>query len=189
MAEWRLSLKDPMQYPVADTQEQAVHAPKGFAEREREAQQVAGMAAAEGVVTFVTEAFGPAFESPEAAGEALPALAAQPWAALRPVTEAKPAPPARPINKDGRRWPEPKRSAKTLWRFSIAYWRIEGADRAPEGAARQLRRAEQGETLDAKTLRALAHQPLRAVKPQQALDIGLFEVRLPDAPHIVVPDE
>ena len=28
-----------------------------------------------------------------------------------------------------------------------------------------------------------------AVKPQQPLDIGLFETRLPEAPHIVVPDE
>ena len=35
----------------------------------------------------------------------------------------------------------------------------------------------------------MARQPLRPVEPQQPLDIGLFEVRPPDAPHIVMPDE
>ena len=30
---------------------------------------------------------------------------------------------------------------------------------------------------------------LRATKPQQPLDIGLFEVHPPEAPHIVMPDE
>jgi len=178
------SLADPMLYPVADTPEQAMHAPKGFAAREREAHDLAA-----GAIAFVTEAVGPAFETEEAARAAFPALAAQSWASLRPMTGPKPAPPASPINRDGRRWPEPKRRAKTLWRFSIAYWRIEGAERAPVGAARQLRRAEEGEALDAKALRALARQPLRPVKPQQALDIGLFEVRPPEAPHIVMPDE
>ena len=177
-----------MQYPVADTPEQAMHAPKGFAAREREARQIAS-AGLGAEVEFVTEATGPSFASEAAAREALPGLAAQPWASLRPMTEGKPAPPARPINRDGRRWPEPKRRGETLWRFSIAYWRIDGPTQAPQAAARQLRRAEEGEALDAKALRALASQPLFPVKPQQALDIGLFEIRLPDAPHIVMPDE
>ncbi len=39
------------------------------------------------------------------------------------------------------------------------------------------------------TLRTIARQPLRPVEPQQPLDIGLFEIRPPDAPHIVMPDE
>ena len=43
--------------------------------------------------------------------------------------------------------------------------------------------------LDAATLRALSRQPLQPVRPQQPLDIGLFEYRLPEAPHIIVPDE
>jgi hypothetical protein len=43
--------------------------------------------------------------------------------------------------------------------------------------------------MDAETLRAIARQPLRAVAPQQPLDIGLFETRLPENPSIVVPDE
>ena len=32
-------------------------------------------------------------------------------------------------------------------------------------------------------------RPLRPVEPQQPLDIGLFETRLPENPAIVVPDE
>jgi hypothetical protein len=30
---------------------------------------------------------------------------------------------------------------------------------------------------------------MRAAKPQKALDIGLFEFRPPDAPHILIADE
>ena len=48
-------------------------------------------------------------------------------------------------------------------------------------------RQRPAEFRDAK--QAIAHQPLRPVKPQQPLDIGLFEVRLPESPDIVVPDE
>jgi hypothetical protein len=35
----------------------------------------------------------------------------------------------------------------------------------------------------------MTRAPLKPTKPQQPLDIGLFETRLPEAPHIVVPDE
>jgi hypothetical protein len=171
-------------YPVAETPEQALHAPKGFAAREKEARDLAG-----GGVIHVMEPMGPAFETAAAALEAFPNLAAQPWAALRPVLAGKPAPPAKPVNADGRRWPAPKGEAKTLWRFSLAYWRIEGAARAPDDPARKLRRDPEAQGLDAQALRALAHQPLRPARPQRALDIGLFEVRPPDAPHIVMPDE
>ena len=55
--------------------------------------------------------------------------------------------------------------------------------------ARKARRAAGAETLDAGALRALARQPLRPVRPQQPLDVGLFEFRPPDAPHIIMPDE
>jgi hypothetical protein len=30
---------------------------------------------------------------------------------------------------------------------------------------------------------------LRPTRPQKALDIGLFETRPPEAPHIVMPDD
>jgi hypothetical protein len=43
--------------------------------------------------------------------------------------------------------------------------------------------------MDAPALRARLERPLRPVKPQQPLDIGLFEVRPPEAPHILMPDE
>jgi hypothetical protein len=171
-------------YPVAETPEQAIHAPKGFAAREKEARDLAA-----GAVIHVMEAMGPAFETAEAALSAFPSLAAQPWAALRPVAAGKPPPPAKPVNADGRRWPAPRSEGETLWRFSVAYWRIEGAVSAPEEAARKLRRDPEAQGLDVQALRALARQPLRPSRPQRALDIGLFEVRPPDAPHIVMPDE
>ena len=53
--------------------------------------------------------------------------------------------------------------------------------------ARAARKSKQ--PLEPEALRAIAETPLRPTKPQQPLDIGLFEVRPPDAPHIVMPDE
>ena len=70
----------------------------------------------------------------------------------------------------------------------VSYWRIGSAERpidAPQ--ARKARRSKQ--SLAPETLQAIARQPLRPVEPQQPLDIGLFEVRLPENPDIVVPDE
>ena len=180
-------------YPVADTAEAALHAPKGFAEREREAAALAG-----GVVRFVTEAVGPAFAREEdvlAAYEGAP-HAPGGWKSVRPVTAAKPRAPAKTINRDGHRWPAP-RPAKdgapsVLWRLSVSYWcvtTVDGAQALSLGAARRLRRDPGGEELDPRALLALAQQPLRPVDPQRPLDIGLFERRLPEAPHIIVPDE
>jgi hypothetical protein len=149
-------------YPIAETVEQALHAPLAHAEREREARDAAG-----GAVTFVSEAVGPGFVSEDAARTAYAALAPGEWRSFRPVSEAKPAPPRKPVNRDGRRWPAPK----------------------PDGHARRLRRDPASEALDARALRALTHQPLRAARPQQALDIGLFEVRMPEDPARTMPDE
>lgn len=175
-------------YPVAETAEQAMHAPLAHAEREREAAAAAG-----GPVTFVTEAVGPAFTS-EAAAEAAyrdRGLAPGEWRSLRPVAETRPPPPARPVNRDGRRWPEPGKAAAVLWRLSISYWRVLGAaaDVPPDTPARKLRKDPEAADLGARELQALARQPLRAARPQQPLDIGLFEVRLPEAPDRIVPDE
>ncbi|MEI9965307.1 MAG: hypothetical protein WDM92_12070 [Caulobacteraceae bacterium] len=69
----------------------------------------------------------------------------------------------------------------------LAHRRPLGRDRS--GRAGADRAAHGGEALDPTVLRAMAGQPLRPVKPQQPLDIGLFEVRPPDAPHLVIPDE
>ena len=193
-------------YPVAENAEAALHAPKGFAARERDAGAMAGAE-----VVFVTEAVGPAFESEEAALDAfagrledtrpgrvviLPPEAK--WCVLRPVVpEGAPRrrKPMKPVMKGGRRWPAPDPAAPAArWRLSVSYWRIAGADVAADAAlaleaARKLRRDSSGEGLGAGALRALAQQPLRAVRPQQPLDIGLFERRLPENPGIVVPDE
>lgn len=188
-------------YPVAPTAEAALASPKGHAAREREALVLAGEP-----VTFVTEAVGPAFATEAAAldayagrldderpGKRATVAPEQRWCALRPV--AAPAKrklqPAQPVMKDGRRWParDPARPAP-LWRLSVSYWRIGvPAVETPAGAARKLRRQDGAETLDPAALRALARQPLQPVRPQQPLDIGLFETRPPEAPHIVMPDE
>ena len=91
--------------------------------------------------------------------------------------------------EDGRRWTAPSRPApRTAWRRGVSYWRIATAERPI--AAPQARAARRGkQALDPKTVQAMARQPLRPIEPQQPLDIGLFEVRPPDAPHIVMPDE
>lgn len=172
-------------YPVAASADEALHAPKGFAAREREAADAGG-----GGVTFHSEAVGPAFATREALLDAFRTAAAQPWCAARPVAESgKAQGPVKPVNADGRRWPDAKAAKPALWRLSISYWRIGGTDQIPADHARKLRRDPEARDLDAKALRALARQPLRALKPQQPLDIGLFEYRPPDAPHIIMPDE
>jgi hypothetical protein len=176
-------------YPIAETADQALHTPLAFAARAREAMQAAG-----GAVEFVSEAVGPAFVSEAAAEDAYRDSGFTPgeWRMLRPVTEGRPAPAVKPANKDGRRWPEPTPpKAQTLWRLSVSYWRVarDGGNPVPSEAARRLRRDPEAQGLDTRALQALAGQPLRATEPQRPLDIGLFEVRLPEAPDRIVPDE
>ncbi len=175
-------------YPVAETADQALNAPMAFAERAREAVQAAG-----GEVDFVSEAVGPAFVSEAAAEQAFRHAGLPPgeWRTLRPVTEGRPKPAVKPMNADGRRWPPPPPPAPTLWRLSVSYWRVtrDGAEPVPGAAARRLRRDPEAQGLDPRALQALARQPLRATEPQRPLDIGLFEVRLPEAPDRIVPDE
>lgn len=187
-------------YPVAPNAERALSAPLGRAARASEALDLA-----RGEVIFVSEPAGPAFETYEAAlaawggriDDGKPGHTVQPadrYCALRQVV-AGPVPrrssktrQARPTYADGRRWSPPPAPAETVWRLSVSYWRIVAAEELAtlEQARKARRRAGD---LDAATLRALARQPLQAVRPQQALDIGLFEFRPPDAPHIVMPDE
>lgn len=187
-------------YPVAANAEQALSQPKARAAREREAKAAAGEA-----VVFTTDLTGPAFATREAALDAYrdrledersgftPAVEDR-WCKLVEqvvVERGRPARlgPVQPTFEDGRRWPQPPESPpKTAWRLSVSYWRIASAERPLE--APQARKARRGrQALDAATLRAIARQPLRPVEPQQPLDIGLFETRLPENPSIVVPDE
>ncbi len=191
-------------YPVAVDAEAALAAPLGRAARAREARLLAGGEA----VSFLTCPVGPEFASQAAALDAhagrveddrpgrllslppedrycrLAALAAQ-VGRRRPVP-----PPAQPTLQDGRRWPAPPSTPiATVWRLQVSFWRIGAAAELPSDGpqARRVRRA--GAEPDREILDALTRQPLRAVRPQQPLDIGLFEVRTPEAPHIVIADE
>ena len=187
-------------YPVAATAQAALYAPRGYAARAREAEALAGAG-----VAFTTETIGPAFESREAALAAYAAQAAHPnaldesgsgdWRTLVPVAPEAGGhvglgKPLHPVFKNGRRWPEPGDPAAVLWRLSVAFWRIGGQDvAAPLEAARRMRRDASGRELGGPVLNALARQPLRALRPQQPLDIGLFEIRPPEAPDTLIPDE
>jgi hypothetical protein len=184
-------------YPVAANAECALSAPLGRAARESEAAALAG-----GDVRFVSEPAGPAFDTHEAAlaawkdclDEGRTVAAEDRFCALREViVKDGPRKPrvkaARPVFKEGRRWSAPIEAPRTVWRLSVSYWRAaDAAERAAMEQARKVRRKAAAE-VDAATLRALARQPLLPVRPQQPLDIGLFEYRLPEAPHIIVPDE
>jgi hypothetical protein len=188
-------------YPIADNGDKALAAPNGRAARERDAGRLAGED-----VAFVSELVGPAFATREAALDAYagrieddrPGRRSAPEAEDRycrlveALAEGARARAVRPAYEDGRRWPAPAAPApRTVWRLEISYWRpLSAPGASADGAqARRARRRRGGGALSPDTLRAIAAQPLRPVEPQQPLDIGLFEVRLPEAPHIVVSDE
>jgi hypothetical protein len=178
-------------YPVAPNAEAALSAPAGRAAREREARDIAGRD-----VEFVSEDVGPAFETAEAAEAALARYLEGGAARIREVVakvkgRTPMIAPVRPVYEGGHRWPKVEQPlAKTVWRLSVSYWRIVDPARFAElEQARKARKKLAGEQLGAEALRALARQPLQPVKPQQPLDVGLFEYRLPEAPDIVIPDE
>jgi hypothetical protein len=188
-------------FPIAATAEAALARPLGRAARESQAVMLAGEA-----VVFVTEPVGPVFQSREAAMDAYAGridderpghgVSVQPEDRFCQLRELKAAPPHRtgtrtakgmqPVYRDGRRWPAPPAPPKTVWRLSISFWRVGAAPLPTVGEP--LRRGRLANA-DPATLRRLAAEPLRPMKPQQPLDIGLFEYRLPEAPHIIVPDE
>ena len=191
-----------IRYPIAGDAQAALSTPLGRAAREREAQGLAKVP-----VAFITEMTGPAFATREAALDALAGhvdderagrgVTVAPedrFCILREVVGTVPerAPvvaPVEPTFADGRRWP--KRDGhrlQTVWRLSVSYWRVPGVAEL-EDQARRARRTARGRRLDAEALRELARQPLRPVRPQQPLDIGLFETPAPEAPHILIPDE
>jgi hypothetical protein len=183
-------------YPVATNAELALSRPQGRAARESEARRRAGQA-----VVFATDPVGPAFASREAALDAYKGRVEDERTGASPEPQdkycrlieqvadgAKRPKPVEPIYADGHRWPDPPKPPRTVWRLAVSYWRIGTAERPLEAPqARAARKSKQA--LEPETLRAIADTPLRPTKPQQPLDIGLFEVRPPDAPHIVMPDE
>ena len=158
-------------------------------------------------MTFTSELTGPAFPTREAALDAYAGrldderpgqgVSIQPEDRFCQLRELTAAPPPRragkrtakglqPVYKDGRRWPAPLAPPQTVWRLSVSFWRV-GAPPVPV-VGEPVRRGRLANA-DPATLRRLAAEPLRPIKPQQPLDIGLFEYRLPEAPHIIVPDE
>jgi hypothetical protein len=188
-------------YPVAASAEAALNRPLARAAR---ASEAALRAKAE--VRFVTEGTGPVFETREAALDAWrgrldddrpgqPNLV-QPedrYCLLREILvdgKGRRPMPVEPMLKEGRRWPVPKAKPKTVWRLSVSYWKIVDAQaQAALGQARAARRSAEAALMDVERLRALAGQPLQPMRPQRALDIGLFEARMPEAPDQVMPDE
>lgn len=183
-------------YPVATNAEQALARPLGRVARESEARRKAGEP-----VAFATDPVGPAFATREAALDAyagrvedertgsVPETADRYCRLVEQVADGARGPkPVQATYADGHRWPEPAAPPRTIWRLSVSYWRIGTVERPLDPPqARQARRSTAA--VDPDTLRAIASQPLRPTKPQQALDIGLFEIRPPEAPHIVMPDE
>ena len=189
-------------YPVAANAEAALSAPLGRAARERDALTLAGA-----TVSYQVEETGPAFATREQALDAFagrieddrpgkPGVVAEDrYLDLRQVIarQAGRIPvvtTVRPNYEGGRRWPERPATADVpaVWRVSVAYWRVHGERMAP-GQARQVRKAGQGPVLGRDVLAELSQQPLRPLKPQQPLDIGLFEAPLPEAPGQFIADE
>ena len=183
-------------YPVATNAELALSRPLGRAARESEARRRAGQA-----VVFASDPVGPAFATRQAALDAYRGRVDDERTGASPDAEdkycrlveqladgARRPRPVQPTYADGHRWPEPAKPPRTVWRLSVSYWRVGTAERPLEAPqARAARTSKQA--LDAEALRAIVQTPLRPTKPQQPLDIGLFEVRPPEAPHIVMPDE
>ncbi len=190
-------------FPIARNAEEALKAPKGRAVREREALGLAGGAK----VAFVRELTGPTYATRNAAEADYPgvvdrqgAAAVQPedrFCELMEIIQPTPRAgrgQAEPTFEAGSRWPKPRALLKTAWRLQVSYWKMLDAKATAEAErtlpqARAARRREESQALDAQALRAMAHQPLQAMKPQQPLDIGLFEFSPPDAPHLIIPDE
>jgi hypothetical protein len=171
-------------YPVAPNAEQALASPLGRAEREREAKSVAGQA-----VAFASDPTGPAFPTRDEAEAAFPVPLGEGFARLcEQILPGQRIKAVEPTMEDGHRWPAPARAPRTAWRLVVSYWRVASPERPLDPPqAREARRA--GLPFAPETLRDMARAPLKPTKPQQPLDIGLFETRLPEAPHIVVPDE
>ncbi len=178
-------------YPIAANAEAALAKPLGAAMREREARAAAGRD-----VEFVSEEVGPAFRSADEAETAYAEAIEAGTVRVREVVvrdkgRAPLITPVKPVYAGGRRWPKAETPAfTTAWRASVSYWRpVDPARYAELEQARRARKRAREAPLDRGALRALASQPLQPVKPQQPLDVGLFEYRLPEAPDIVIPDE
>jgi hypothetical protein len=171
-------------YPIAADAAAALNAPRGRAARERDASRLAGEP-----VVFAREFAGPVFKSEDAARAAYAGRLDD----ERPEARAVIAPEdrfceLRPIAQRGRM---PFSGVHTVWRLSVGFWKTGQPEAQPRDLpqARKTVRERKGDVPDGETLGELTHQPLRPIKPQQPLDIGLFEVRMPENPARFMPDE
>lgn len=100
-------------------------------------------------------------------------------------------PPAKEIQKEGKRWAKHHKMAPKVWQLSISYWKIaSAADSAnAQVQARDMRKKTTSDPLSKQELIDMTNQRLMATKPQKALDYGLFDFIPPDNPGIIIADE
>ena len=185
----------PPAYPVASDSHDALNqlkaGPAVRAVREREAEALAGAH-----VAFVSENLGPLYDSREDALAACGAVAED--VACRLVCRIRAQPRGRrtraaPVFRDGERWPRATAPLASVWQVSVSYWKVLATPRQAPGTpplkpARALRR-KGGESLTTAEVLGLTETPMTAVRPQKALDFGLFDFPLPENPGIVIADE
>jgi hypothetical protein len=100
-----------------------------------------------------------------------------------------------PVFAEGQRWPAKRVPVASVWQLSLSYWKImtvaqaKAAGIPPIGQARHLRKKATGRDLTPEEIAALSQGPLTAVRPQKALDFGLFDFPLPENPAIIIADE
>ncbi|MFT4090148.1 MAG: hypothetical protein QM645_05410 [Asticcacaulis sp.] len=161
--------------------------------REREASDLSGK-----TVAFVNETIEPGFATEAEAQSVYQAVLAEGIGRLACTFERtrKPPKPAKPLMKDGKRWGEPVAMPDVRWKLVVSYWKIIPRARKaaplsiePHLQARAVRKKALDVALTPEEVRAMAHAPLMAYRPQKALDHGLFEVELPENPEIIIPDE
>jgi hypothetical protein len=161
-------------FPIGPNPEAALAAPIGRAGLESAARRLVG-----GAVSFARELAGPAFDTREDALAAYRGRLDDDGVFVAPEDRFCDLQAVLAPGKTPRR---------IVWRLSLGYWKSEGgAVTAPQ--ARQARRKAHNADLDALALNAIAEQPLRPLHPQKALDIGLFEIRLPENPAVIIADE
>jgi hypothetical protein len=171
-------------YPIAADAQEALTAPRGRAARESDAR---GLAAEP--VRFVREFTGPVFKTEEDGLDANVGRLDDIRSGAR--TSVTPQDRYCELKAVSQRSRIPFAGPHTVWRLSVGYWKVgqDAVQTADLPQARKARRDRNGEAPDGQVLDALAQQPLRPIRAQKALDIGLFEVPMPEAPGRLMPDE
>jgi len=162
-------------FPIAPTAEAALAAPIGRAGLESAARALAGAE-----VVFSRELSGPAFETRDLAVAAYRSRIDGPGGMVQPQDRFC----------ELQAVMAPGKARRTVWRLCVGYWKVRGAQEiGPAPQARHARRRAESAAADKAALEAMAQQPLLPLHPQKALDIGLFEIALPENPAIIIADE